>query len=91
MKMQVYAVRDTVTEKFGPPWLAENDQTATRTYVQSLKKQTFPRDLELYLLGEMDETTGKLEPVMIGKSDMPVLISDIEIIEKQMEETRGTE
>ena len=75
MKMECYAIRDVVTELFAPPFLAENDNTAIRTFETSRQKQPFPQDYELYLIGSYDTSSGIISP--LGKPHVkPVLISD---------------
>lgn len=48
--MNLYCVRDVVSKKWLPPWPAENDATALRTFQRSLKDHPFPGDMELFRL-----------------------------------------
>ena len=69
MKINMYSVRDQKGNTYTTPFLQHTDAEAQR-YVHSLvnfDKQSFvakyPQDYDLYILGQIDLTTGKLEPL----------------------------
>lgn len=67
MLHKLFAIRDSKTEFFGPPWAKSTHGEAERdftTLVNDPQSQIFnyPQDYDLYLLGEYDSNTGKITP-----------------------------
>lgn len=63
--MNLYAVKDLKSGKYGTPFIMENDMTATRSFLLSLADVTrpsvmtsYPADFELYHVGNYDDLRG---------------------------------
>lgn len=72
---KIYAVKD-VKVGFDKPFYGHDNESAVREFVRSCNsqpgfdKELLVKDLELYVLGEFDEETGKItscEPVMLTR------------------------
>lgn len=62
--MKLYSVLDVEGETFSPPMPAKNNAIAVRQFAKSLQAPGIDRDgYQLYLVGEMDEDTGRISPV----------------------------
>lgn len=61
--IRVYSVYDKVAQKYNPPFVTENDETAKRSFFQACKNSPFGSDFSLYYIGEFADTeSGKLLP-----------------------------
>lgn len=64
MKMNFYAVKDNLTERYMNPALAEDDNVAIRQFRSNINHiplwQDNPSDFDLYNLGTFDDTTGEI-------------------------------
>lgn len=77
MKRFLYCVYDTKSGQHGMPFVMESDETAKRSFLDSLAEvrmptliSKFPMDYELRRLGSYDTETGELS------GEKPVLISN---------------
>ena len=66
--MILVSVVDKKAEAFGPVFTSKNVAIATRDFSQACQDpqsnlNKFPEDYELILLGEFDETSGKIKPI----------------------------
>lgn len=69
--MNLYTVYDKASKIYGNPWPAHNDVTATRQFKQEVNRQaetnpiyTNPSDFALFQIGEYDNESGRITPVM---------------------------
>lgn len=62
MVQRVYSVFDKKAEEFLPPFVCKNDAVAVRSFNHGLRETPFPKDHELYCLGEIDLVKGVLIP-----------------------------
>lgn len=66
MKVSVYAVRDMKSEMFLQPFVAHNDATASRNFVEMVRRKdqfiygTYPEDFSVWRVGSFDDSTGAL-------------------------------
>jgi hypothetical protein len=65
MIQKMYSVKDVKAGAFFPPFLMENDETATRAMVHCLRDPDHkfslnPEDFQLFYHGEFDNLTGEL-------------------------------
>ncbi len=66
MKLNVYAVKDTVTGEFGSPYLGKNDNEAIRGFKYGVETPsqsliyTHSQDMQLFKMGEFDINTGEI-------------------------------
>lgn len=65
--MKMYSVRDSKTEAYLSPFLAENVVTAQRMLIDSMQGNNsmlanHPEDFQLFQIGEFDEQTGEVTP-----------------------------
>ena len=76
--MMIYSMKD-VKIGFANPFYQNSDETAERSFKIAITDKTgrlfqIKNDLELWKLGEFDETTGKITPVepeyLIGGKDV---------------------
>lgn len=68
MKLKMYAIRDAKAEYFNTPFYAQTPGEAQRNFETLVndKKSTvnqYPKDFDLYEVGEYDQDTGKLTPI----------------------------
>jgi hypothetical protein len=66
MRMQLYAIYDTVADIFNKPFTAHNDSDAIRAFTQSFEQgnQANKQDYVLYHLGEYNDGNGEITPVV---------------------------
>lgn len=70
---KVYSIYDKVANVYNPPFLAENDSTAQRSFNNALLNSPFRQDMSLYFLGTFnDDTDGSLD------SCKPVFVCNFE-------------
>jgi len=67
MKMILFAIRDTKAEHYAPPFCKPSRGEAERDFIQLSKDEKsvvnkFPQDFDLFELGELDQTSGKIIP-----------------------------
>lgn len=68
MKLKLFSVKDQKATTFNSPFASHNERDATHNVrhlvndKRSLPGQ-YPKDFDLYLLGEFDDQTGKLIPL----------------------------
>lgn len=67
MKINIYAVKDTIQGAFMQPFYLQNDEVAKRSFRQALNDDNsnwnkIALDLQLYKLGEYDDITGQILP-----------------------------
>lgn len=72
--MNLYTVKDSVAEEFGPLFQAKNDGVATRMFLELLKQTKQPFEYKLFMVGQFDHDTGLIDPV----SPEPVVLSLVE-------------
>ena len=66
LKMNIYAVKDTVRGEFGSPYLGKNDAEAIRGFEYGVNTPsqsilyTHSKDMQLYKLGEYNIDTGEI-------------------------------
>jgi hypothetical protein len=65
MRMQLYAIYDTIADIFNKPFTAHNDSDAIRAFTQSFEQgnQHNKADYVLYHLGEINDSNGEITPV----------------------------
>lgn len=72
MVRNYYAIYDVVADEYGDLIYAKNDAVASRLYANVVKSHSEinPDDLELYCIGDFDDTTGvflgRLRKICIG-------------------------
>lgn len=66
--MKLYAIFDKVSKKFNMPYPAENNETASRSFVQAVKDNPFKDDFELYVVGSY-ESDNYAKPFDFEKPD----------------------
>lgn len=57
MILQMYNVKDKISEEFAPPFVAKNDAVALRQF-NHLINNLNPQDYSLYHIGQYDSDTG---------------------------------
>lgn len=62
-KINVYSIRDTVAERFGPLFEALNDAVAVRNFKAVISKTMYEGDFILYKLAEYDSEMGYIMPL----------------------------
>lgn len=67
MKLFLYSIYDKVACVFNKPFTELNNQTAIRSFDQSLKDNPHIKDYELYKLAEYSDHNGEIDPVPIAK------------------------
>jgi len=63
MKLGLYVMYDRVSEEYSPPFLARNDQEATRSFMSSLQNgaySLYPQDFSLSCCGVFDSSTAEI-------------------------------
>lgn len=61
--INIYSVYDKVVKKHNPPFLAESDEVAKRSFIHAMEKAPFSQDMQLYKLGSFEEdSTGAIYP-----------------------------
>lgn len=67
-KVNIYTVRDVISDTYGRPFYSTNDETAVRSLAMEVNSgvedsvlATNPDDFELYLLGEYDDSTASFD------------------------------
>lgn len=63
MKYTLYAVQDTMIG-FGTPFIKINEEVAKRDYKNFLQAEPNRKDMRLFKLGEYDDETGIIDPVI---------------------------
>lgn len=62
----LYSIRDLVAEEFAPPFVSNNDNTAIRSAIHSVRENQIMMDhisdYSLFNLGSFDENTGEIVP-----------------------------
>lgn len=62
--MKLYSVKDNVANEFGPIQHCKNDGVALRMYEHSLKDSINKEDYTLYHVGEINDETGEIQPLL---------------------------
>lgn len=62
MILGVYAVLDTRTGVYSPPFLSSTDSAAVRTMRLSLRDNPFEQDYQCFRIGSYDDNNGLLIP-----------------------------
>nr|WAE43891.1 MAG: nonstructural protein [Microviridae sp.] len=70
--LKIFAIRDNKVSCFMRPFVESSEVMACRSLHQATKDpqiqlSLYPQDFDLFLLGEMDEVSGKIEPVFPPK------------------------
>jgi hypothetical protein len=83
MKLELYAIYDTIADVFNKPFTAHNDADAIRAFTQSFEQgnQANKNDYVLYSLGSYNDGSGEISPVV------PLKVYSGFDIGKQAEET----
>jgi len=58
--MRIYTILDIEAEQYSLPYFAVNDKIAIRMFRETVSKALYVEELELYCLGEFDESTSNL-------------------------------
>lgn len=67
MKLNIYAVKDTIQGAFMNPFYLQNDQVAMRSFKNTIESEQMntikmnAKDMQLYKLGEFEEETGEIK------------------------------
>ena len=66
MKMNIYAIKDSVVGAFMQPFYLVNDEAAKRSFRQAMKDESsqyskIAGDLQLFRLGEFDDESGEIK------------------------------
>lgn len=69
MILRIYAIRDIKAAAFAPPFFMQRDEMAIRAFSDAIKDPNHQmsrhaEDYELFHLGEFDDESGKVEPVV---------------------------
>lgn len=79
---KMYAVYDAKAGSFKPPYFCVNDAVAMRMFAQTVANveelHRFPEDFQMFYLGEFDDDTGKIEPVV-----PEVVLTAVQALEKK--------
>lgn len=66
MRHDLYAIYDQKTRTFDAPFMAQNEETAVRTFSRVLQSiqlmKEHPGDFDLYKIGSYHTTTGRIDP-----------------------------
>lgn len=62
MNLNIYSIYDTVAQVFNKPFVDINDNSARRTFAQSLKEVPHKTDYVLYSLGSYTDHDGVIVP-----------------------------
>lgn len=65
MRLQLYAIYDTIADVFNKPFTGHNDQDAIRAFTMSFEQgnKANKEDYVLYHLAEYDDSNGEIKPV----------------------------
>jgi hypothetical protein len=66
MKLELYAIYDTIADVFNKPFTAHNDADAIRAFTQSFEQgnKANKEDYVLYSLGSYNDANGEITPVV---------------------------
>jgi hypothetical protein len=66
MKLELYAIYDTIADVFNKPFTAHNDADAIRAFTQSFEQgnQANKNDYVLYSVGSYNDGSGEITPVV---------------------------
>ena len=68
MTLPLYAYRDLKANSFSPPFVCVNEEVAKRDFDYRLHNDNSmgfsPKDFDLYLLGNYDPDTGKVDGIL---------------------------
>jgi hypothetical protein len=66
MKLELYAIYDTIADVFNKPFTAHNDADAIRAFTASFEQgnQANKNDYVLYSLGSYNDGSGEISPVV---------------------------
>jgi hypothetical protein len=64
MRLQLYAIYDTIADVFNKPFTAHNDADAIRAFTQSFEQgnKANKEDYVLYSIGEYNDGNGEIKP-----------------------------
>lgn len=67
MKIKVYAIYDSKTTTYSPPWFARNNAAAIRNFQDLVNDRQstvskHPEDYSLHYIGTFDDDTAQIEP-----------------------------
>lgn len=71
--MKLYCIYDKVAKTFNPPFVAENDDVANRSFQHGLKGNQFASDFDLYCVGNAN--FGELGTACVIEGFTPVFVS----------------
>lgn len=74
MILQMYNVKDKVSEEFAPPFVAKNDAVALRQF-NNLINNLNPQDYSLYHIGQYDSDTGLITVTLPEKIGVEEIIN----------------
>lgn len=63
MNINLYSIQDTMVG-FNAPFTMVNDEVAKREYQHFLEKNINAPDMRLFKIGEMDDQTGEIKPIV---------------------------
>lgn len=70
--MKLYSIYDKVAKRYNPPFVAENDDVANRSFQKGMLNQPFAEDMDLYCLGIFNS---EAETEVITRFVVPSFIS----------------
>lgn len=93
MKINIYAVKDTVQGAFMQPFYLQNDNVAKRAFEMAINDPNsnwnkMPKDLQLFKLGEYDDETG----VIISKPEYLAKGADyVKVLQREQSTKNNTD
>lgn len=85
MKFELFSVRDSVADEFGPVFEAKNVGTAIRKYKDLLSQDAFKAnkdEFELFRLGTFDHVSGVLEVFpKLEKVELPEINTTFKVVQ----------
>lgn len=74
MTLNMYNVKDRVSDEFAPPYVAKNDAVALRQF-NHLISNLNPQDYELYCIGKYDTDTGLITVTLPEKINVSEVLN----------------
>jgi hypothetical protein len=100
MYLGLYAIYDSATEMYLPPFTADSDESARRLFVSSVRdNQTIGsnyQDYAVYIVGHYDNTNGVITPetvtlVCTGMNAKKIVLQQADNEAKMIRELQGTQ
>lgn len=78
MKFKMYSIQDLKANLFSTPMFLQNDSVAIRNLTASFAGESmlvkYPNDFELFCVGEFDDHSGQVVPLMEQVNKMSVMV-----------------